>query len=150
MAEAENGHRRRLDRILGRERWHQTGSGWVSGAIYGANDGLAAVFGIVSGVSGATGGSHFVLDAGVSGALASALSMATGAFLAERSEQEVAAASVERERQEIAEHPEEEQEELSLFYQLKGIDERTADELAERMSHHPDAMLQALATEEFG
>src|SRR5207253_3060119 len=48
----------RLDRILGRERWHQTGSGWVSGAIYGANDGLAAVFGIVSGVSGATGGPH--------------------------------------------------------------------------------------------
>ena len=74
----------RLNRILGRERWHQTGAGWISGAIYGANDGLAAVFGIVAGVSGATGGSSFVLTAGVSGAVASALSMATGAFLAER------------------------------------------------------------------
>src|SRR5947199_9877382 len=31
-----------------------------------------------------------------------------------------------------------------------GIDETTANELAERMSTHPDAMLQALATEEFG
>src|SRR5579884_3737271 len=140
----------RLDRIIGRERWHQTGGGWVSGAIYGANDGLAAVFGIVSGVSGATGGSSSVLTAGLAGAIASALSMATGAFLAERSEAEVAAANVERERQEIAEHPEEEKEELSLFYQLKGIDERTADELAERMSKHPDAMLKALAAEEFG
>ena len=117
----------RLNRILGRERWHRTGGGWISGAIYGANDGLAAVFGIVAGVSGAT-----------------------GAFLAERSENEVAAANVERERQEIAEHPEEEKEELSLFYQLKGIDERTADELAERMSRHPDAMLKTLAAEEFG
>jgi VIT1/CCC1 family predicted Fe2+/Mn2+ transporter/rubrerythrin len=140
----------RLDRILGRERWHQTGSGWVSGAIYGANDGLAAVFGIVSGVSGATGGSHFVLDAGVSGALASALSMATGAFLAERSEQEVAAASVDRERQEIAEHPEEEQEELSLFYQLKGLDEATADALAAKQAEDPDAMLRLLTAEELG
>src|SRR5207302_6510918 len=37
-----------------------------------------------------------------------------------------------------------------LFYQLKGIDQKTADELAERMAQHPDAMLQALATEEFG
>ena len=91
-----------------------------------------------------------MLTAGLAGAIASALSMATGAFLAERSEAEVAAANVERERQEIAEHPEEEKEELSLFYQLKGIDERTADELAERMSKHPDAMLQALAVEEFG
>src|SRR5579859_5579377 len=79
----------RLDRILGREKWHEAGSGWMSGAIYGANDGLAAVFGIVTGVSGATGGSHLVLTAGVAGAAASALSMATGAFLAERSELEV-------------------------------------------------------------
>jgi vacuolar iron transporter family protein len=144
------GARARLDRILGREKWHTTGGGWISGAIYGANDGLAAVFGIVAGVSGATGGSSSVLTAGLAGAIASALSMATGAFLAERSEAEVAAANVERERQEIVEHPEEEKEELSLFYQLKGIDEKTADELAERMSQHPDAMLQALAAEEFG
>ena len=144
------GAQTRLDRILGREKWHRTGGGWISGAIYGANDGLAAVFGIVAGVSGATGGSNAVLTAGLAGAIASALSMATGAFLAERSETEVAAANVERERQEIAEHPEEEREELSLFYQLKGIDEQTANELAERMSKHPDAMLQALAAEEFG
>ncbi len=144
------GARTRLDRILGREKWHMTGGGWISGAIYGANDGLAAVFGIVAGVSGATGGSTSVLTAGLAGAIASALSMATGAFLAERSEAEVHAANVERERQEIAEHPEEEREELSLFYQLKGIDEKTADELAERMAQHPEAMLQALAAEEFG
>ena len=140
----------RLDRILGRERWHRSGGGWISGAIYGANDGLAAVFGIVAGVSGATGGSSFVLTAGIAGALASALSMATGAFLAERSEAEVMEANLEQERREIAEHPEEEKEELSLFYQLKGIDPRTADELAEQLSQRPDAMLQALATEELG
>jgi len=111
---------------------------------------IGGVFGIVAGVSGATGGSTFVLTAGLSGAVASALSMATGAFLAERSEVEMMEANIERERQEIAEHPEEEKEELSLFYQLKGIDQQTADELAERISHQPDAMLQALATEEFG
>ena len=144
------GAQARLDRILGREKWHETGGSWISGAIYGANDGLAAVFGIVTGVSGATGGSSFVLTAGLAGAVASALSMATGAFLAERSEAEVVAANVERERQEIAEHPEEEKEELSLFYQLKGVDPQTADELAERLSQQPDAMLKALAGEEFG
>lgn len=140
----------RLDKIVGREKWHRTGGGWISGAIYGANDGLAAVFGIVAGVSGATGGSSFVLTAGAAAAVASALSMATGAYLAERSEAEVAAANVERERQEIAEHPEEEQEELSLFYQLKGIDEETADAMAAQLARQPDAMLKALAAEEFG
>jgi vacuolar iron transporter family protein len=144
------GARARLDRILGRETWHQTGGSWISGAIYGANDGLAAVFGIVTGVSGATGGSSFVLTAGLAGAVASALSMATGAFLAERSEAEVVAANVERERQEIAEHPEEEKEELSLFYQLKGVEPAVADQLAERLGQEPDAMLKALSAEEFG
>jgi VIT1/CCC1 family predicted Fe2+/Mn2+ transporter/rubrerythrin len=140
----------RLDRILGREKWHQAGSGWMSGAIYGANDGLAAVFGIVTGVSGATGGSHFVLTAGVAGAVASALSMATGAFLAERSELEVAEANVEHERREIATNPEEEREELSLFYQLKGMDEAAADALAAEQAKDPDRLLQLLTVEELG
>src|SRR5439155_26999622 len=53
-------------------------------------------------------------------------------------------------RQEIAEHPEEEREELSLFYQLKGVDPRTADQIAARLAEQPDALLTALATEEFG
>jgi len=43
-----------LDKILKRERWHGRGGSWVADAIYGANDGLGAVFGIVSGVAGAT------------------------------------------------------------------------------------------------
>jgi vacuolar iron transporter family protein len=140
----------RLNRILGRESWHRTGAGWISGAIYGANDGLAAVFGIVAGVSGATGGSSFVLTAGLFGAIASGLSMATGAFLAERSESEVAAANVERERQEILEHPDEEKEEVSLFYQLKGIDKAMSDRLADQLAGNPEALLKVHGPEELG
>ena len=146
-AESPEGH---LQRILARETWHKSGGSWVSGAVYGANDGLAAVFGIVAGVSGATGGSTFVLTAGLAGAISSALSMATGAFLAERSTLEVAAANVEGERREIEEHPEEEQEELSLYYQLKGMDEAQANALAEQVARDPGAMLRAMTSEELG
>jgi vacuolar iron transporter family protein len=140
----------RLEKITGRETWHNTGGGWVSGAIYGANDGLASVFGLVAGVAGATNGSSIVLTAGLAGAIAAALSMATGAYLAERSEAEIKQANVEHERREIAEHPEEEREELSLYYQLKGVDEATADAMAAQLATQPDAMLKALAAEEFG
>ena len=59
-------------------------------------------------------------------------------------------ANIERERQEIAEHREEEREELSLFYQLKGVEPAVADQLAERLAQEPDAMLKALSAEEFG
>lgn len=140
----------RLDQILKRESWHQRGSGWISGAIYGANDGLAAVFGIVSGVSGATGASTFVLTAGLAGALASALSMATGAFLAERSVAEVSAANVAQERREIEENPDEEREEVSLYYQLKGLSEEEANDLADKLSRSREGLLQVLISEELG
>jgi vacuolar iron transporter family protein len=145
--ETPEGH---LKRILGRERWHQSGSSWISGAVYGANDGLGAVFGIVAGVSGATGGSSFVLTAGLAGAVASALSMAVGAFLAERSTSEVAAANVAGERREIEENPAEERQEMSLFYQLKGLPEKDADELAAHLSKSPETMLRTMVTEELG
>ncbi len=45
---------------------------WIGDAVYGVNDGLGAIFGIVSGVSGATAGdSRYVLLAGLSGMIAS-------------------------------------------------------------------------------
>ena len=142
--------KKRLDQILSRESWHQRGSGWISGAIYGANDGLAAVFGIVAAVSGATGGSNFVKTAGLAGALASALSMATGAYLAERSIAEVSAANVDQERREIEENPEEEREEVALYYQLKGLSEQEANELADKLSRSRESLLQVLVSEELG
>ena len=149
--DAEAATNSRLQRLLGRETWHRTSSGWVSDAIYGANDGLAAVFGIVAGVSGATGASaRFVLTAGLAGAIASALSMGVGAWLAARSTTEIAEANIEQERREILEHPEEEKEELSLFYQLKGLSREEADDFVGKLARNPEAMLQTLIAEEFG
>lgn len=147
---ADDGPQVRLDRILGRERWHRGSGGWISGVIYGANDGLAAVFGLVAGFSGATGGSHLVLTAGLFGAIGSALSMATGAYLAERSIAEVAAANLAREREEVLNHPEEEKEELSLFYQLKGLTPAEAKMVVERIAEDPEQLFKAIAIEEFG
>jgi len=140
-----------LDRILGRETWHNRGGGWISGAIYGVNDGLAAVFGIVSGMAAASAGKgNVVLVAGLAGALASAVSMGSGAYLATKSETELFEAQVDRERREIEDSPEEELEELMLFYQLKGLSEAEAKLLADRMSQDPRAMLNAMAQEELG
>ena len=150
VADVELSTDSRLQRILSRERWHRSGGSWVSDAIYGANDGLAAVFGIVAGVSGATGASAFVLTAGLSGAIASALSMGVGAWLAARSQSEIAEANLEFERRELEEHPAEEKEELSLFYQLKGLTRQEADELVEKLARNPESMLRMLAAEELG
>ena len=88
-----------LDTILKRERWHGRGGSWVADAIYGVNDGLGAVFGIVSGVAGATNNQqHIILISGLAGMIASSLSMGAGAYLAVKSEAEVYEAEIAREK----------------------------------------------------
>ena len=139
-----------LDSILRRERWHKRGTGWIGDAIYGVNDGLGAVFGIVSGMAGYTGGSEVVLAAGLAGTMASALSMGAGAYLASKSEREVYESEVARERAEIEEDPHEELLELELFYQLKGLSAEEARAMAERIQKEPKQFLRALVHEELG
>jgi VIT1/CCC1 family predicted Fe2+/Mn2+ transporter/rubrerythrin len=139
-----------LDSILRRERWHVRGTGWIGDAIYGVNDGLGAVFGIVSGMAGYTGGSEVVLAAGLAGTLASALSMGAGAYLASKSEREVYESEVQRERAEIEEDPHEELLELELFYQLKGFEPEEARAMAERIQKEPKQFLRTLVHEELG
>lgn len=141
-----------LDRILHKETWHRRDGGWISGAIYGVNDGLAAVFGIVSGTAAAfsasTQGSHIVLVAGLAGAIASALSMGCGAYLATKSETEVHDAHVYGERQELTKDPEGELRELELMYQLKGLSKSEAKLIADRISQDPKVMLKTMLHEE--
>ena len=139
-----------LDMILRRERWHVRGTGWIGDAIYGVNDGLGAVFGIVSGMAGYTGGSEVVLAAGLAGTLASALSMGAGAYLASKSEREVYESEVSRERAEIEEDPHEELLELELFYQLKGFSVEESRAMAERLQKEPKQFLRTLVHEELG
>lgn len=139
-----------LDTILRRERWHVRGTGWIGDAIYGVNDGLGAVFGIVSGMAGYTGGSEVVLAAGLAGTLASALSMGAGAYLASKSQREVYESEIARERAEIEEDPNEELVELELFYQLKGFSADEARTMAERLQKKPKQFLRALVQEELG
>ena len=139
-----------LDTILHRERWHVRGTGWIGDAIYGVNDGLGAVFGIVSGMAGYTGGSEVVLAAGLAGTLASALSMGAGAYLSSKSQREVYESEVARERAEIEEDPHEEVLELELFYQLKGFSVEESRAMAERMQKEPKQFLRTLVHEELG
>src|SRR5512133_1303622 len=140
-----------LDTILKRERWHGRGGSWVADAIYGVNDGLGAVFGIVSGVAGATNNQqHYVLISGLAGMLASALSMGAGAYLAVKSEAEVYEAEISREKAEVEENPEEEIEEMSLFYQLQGFTPEESQRMAERLAEQPEQFVQAMAQSELG
>ena len=115
------------------------------------NDGLGAIFGIVSGVSGATAGdSKYVLLAGLSGMIASALSMGSGAYLAAKSNQEIYQAELAREREAIKMNGPEARELLSLYYQVKGLPEVDALHMVNHIASDSEQLLRALASERLG
>jgi vacuolar iron transporter family protein len=138
-----------LDQLLAkRNQGRAHAAGWIGDAIYGVNDGLGSIFGIVSGVSGATlGNSKWVLLSGLAGMIASALSMGSGAYLASKSEREIYQAELAREREAIASNGAEARELLSLYYQVKGLPQQDADHMVEHIASDPEQMLRALAAE---
>lgn len=124
---------------------------WIGDAVYGVNDGLGAIFGIVSGVSGATAGdSKYVLLAGLSGLIASALSMGSGAYLAAKSEKEIYDAEIAREREAIEMNGPEARELLALYYQVKGLPEEDAHRMVNHIANDAEQFLKALASERLG
>lgn len=131
------------------EPWHKTGSGgFLRNVVYGFNDGLTANFGLVAGVIGAAVPPHVIMISGVAGMIADALSMGSSGYLAAKSEQEVWAHEIAMEKEEIRLMPEIEQEELSLLYEAKGVDPRTARRLAEEMMRDPERALGEQVREE--
>ncbi len=140
---------RALDSMLqAREAGRVQAGSWIGDAIYGINDGLGSIFGIVSGVSGATAGeSHYVLIAGLAGMVASALSMGSGAYLAAKSEREIYEAAFKREEDAVRLNPVEARELLSLTYQVRGLPEEDADRVVEHLATDNDKLAAALARE---
>ena len=125
---------------------------WIGDAIYGVNDGLGAIFGIVSGVSGATAGeAKYVLLAGLSGMVASALSMGSGAYLAAKSEREIYHAEIAREREAIqmngARGP---RAAVALLPGQGPARSRRRSTWSTTSASDPDQMLRALAGERLG
>ncbi|RIV16985.1 hypothetical protein D2Q93_16490 [Alicyclobacillaceae bacterium I2511] len=140
----------RLQRIWRGERHRHGSSDWVGDSIYGVNDGLGAIFGIISGVAGYTLNTHTVLVSGFFGALASTLSMGAGAWLATRSENEVRDTAMSQEQTEIQEDPEHEVEELVLLYQLKGFNAEESARIAQQIAMDKNQFLRTMVQEEFG
>src|SRR2546422_1974866 len=109
--------------------------------VLGASDGLTSNLSLVMGVAGATLTGHAVLIAGLAGLLAGAFSMSIGEWVSVQSARELNQHQIAIESQELQDAPEEEQEELALIYQSKGLDEKTAKELAANLMQQSNTAL---------
>jgi VIT1/CCC1 family predicted Fe2+/Mn2+ transporter len=131
---------------------HKAGGGnALRAAVLGSNDGLVSILSLVMGVAGANLNSHDVFIAGIAGLLAGAGSMALGEWLSVQSSRELYSHQIKIEKEELERNPAEEQDELALIYQAKGLSEARARELsAAIMATDQDSILDTLAREELG
>lgn len=130
--------------LAARNRRHPEPVGWLNDAIYAAHDGLGSIFGVVTGVAGATfGKSHYVLIAGLAGVAGSALSTGTGSYLTSRSERDLYEAAVVRESRAVNEDESEAREVLALSLQIRGLPEDVAGRLAHLMAENKEGFIKA-------
>jgi vacuolar iron transporter family protein len=137
-----------LARFEGRHR--SVGGNALRAAVLGANDGLVSNLSLVMGVAGASLSSRAILVTGLAGLLAGSCSMAMGEWVSVRSARELYERQIGEEREELEAAPEEEQEELALIYQAKGLPSDQANRLAARLMADRETALDTLSREELG
>jgi VIT1/CCC1 family predicted Fe2+/Mn2+ transporter len=140
-----------VEAIAGTERWHLMSSGGsLRAAVFGINDGLVSNFSLVMGFAGAEAKPEYILLAGVAGLLAGSFSMAAGEYVSVSAQRELFEQQIAMEKQELEMSPNEEEEELALIYQAKGIPDDQARSLARRIIANPKTAIDTLAREELG
>jgi vacuolar iron transporter family protein len=131
-------------------RHKSAGGNALRAAVLGANDGLVSNLSLVMGVAGASLSGGGILITGLAGLLAGAGSMALGEWLSVQSSRELYQRQIQIEKEELQASPEEEQEELALIYQSKGLSQERARELAQHIIASGESALDTLAREELG
>ena len=127
-----------------------SGGNALRAAVLGANDGLCSNLSLVMGVAGAAMSQNAVLISGLAGLVAGACSMAMGEWLSVQSARELYQKEIATEADELAEVPDEEEEELVLIYQAKGLSSEQARTTAKQLMANKESALDTLTREELG
>lgn len=135
---------------LDRERWRVASLGRIREVVFGAQDGILSTVALVTSVAVALDSQTAVLVAGLAAAAAGTISMATGAYLGSRAEQDVQRAEIAREAQEIEEKPAEELAELVVIFQREGRTFEEARRMADEIAEDKELWLRTLVEKELG
>ena len=118
--------------------------------ILGVNDGLVSIFLLVVGVVGGGLATRQVFLTAVAGAVAGAVSMAAGEYLATKSQDEVLEAELTLERSHLRDFRELELAQLREMFLDMGISEDDVDGVVAAFNRSDEALLNAMKSLEFG
>jgi predicted membrane protein (TIGR00267 family) len=127
---------------------HIRGRGLVSASALGLADGLITNLAFLSGFAGGVSDISLIRFAGVAAILAGSVSMFFGGILAERSEHDLFKADSRREAYEIKNERDEEIAELKNMYIRKGLSEKEASLVVDRISSDDGKFLEDMLTNE--
>ncbi len=118
--------------------------------ILGVNDGLVSVFLLVVGVVGGGLTTEQVLLTAVAGAIAGAVSMAAGEYLATKSQDEVLEAELALEKEHIRDHRGQELDQLREMFADMGLQTDDVATVVAAFDRSDTALLNAMKALEFG
>lgn len=118
--------------------------------ILGVNDGLVSVLLLVAGVVGGGLDADQVLLTGVAGAIAGAVSMASGEYLATKSQDEVLNAELELERTHIRHYRDQEVTQIREMLTAMGVTGGELESVTRALTSDDTTLLNAMKALEFG
>ena len=130
------------------EKHASSSSQYLGSLVYGGLDGIITTFAVVSGVAGAALAPQIIIILGLANVFADGFSMATGAYLSEKSESELYQRERQREAWEVENYPEGEKEELYQLYLQQGYPEQDARQMVEIKSRDHKRWVDAMMLEE--
>jgi VIT1/CCC1 family predicted Fe2+/Mn2+ transporter len=125
-------------------------AGAIRELIFGAEDGLVSILGLVTGVAAGTTSSAVVLLAGSAGAISGAISMAAGNYLGVKSQIEVLERRLREEERSIREQPEHERAELEAYYREHGLSPEERETIIPAVERSEDLLMEEMAAHELG
>ncbi len=132
------------------EEWHTPRGRMVREVVFGFNDGLVTGIGFVVGVTSSSLEGSMVLLTGVAAAVAASLSMAIGAYLSTKSQNEFFSGEIQRERREIDEQPAKERQEMHEIFTEMGFEPKERELLIRRITANKELWVRFMMREELG
>jgi predicted membrane protein (TIGR00267 family) len=118
--------------------------------VLGVNDGLVSMFLLVAGVVGGGLSSEQITLTAIAGAIAGAISMGAGEWLATQSQEEVLDSEIALERTHIEHFRDQEVAQLQDFFRDVGVREEDMERVTSAFSHDDETLLNTMKVHEFG
>lgn len=132
------------------ERLHTPQARSIREIVFGVNDGLVSVTGIVIGVTASRLSPHQILISGLAAVVAATVSMGLGQYLSTVAQNEYFLAEREREAYEVETVPDEERREVEAIWRRQGFNRDEASRLTDRITQDPERWIAFMMREELG